>query len=166
MANRPTQIIVHHTAASSPVPQFAAINDWHRARAFPQSRSGHFVGYHYVIERDGTVKQARQDDEVGAHTVGANLSSIGVALVGNFNHEPPTEEQTEALARLLSTLVHRHGILPSRIFPHRKFKQTDCYGQSLDDEWALRVYLHYEIDRLTHFIAELEALRDRRPDAS
>ena len=35
------------------------VNEYHRGRDFPQSSLGYFVGYHYLIERDGRVSMPR-----------------------------------------------------------------------------------------------------------
>ena len=52
------------------------VTQWHTERGFDT------IGYHYLIKRDGTLQEGRQQDEVGAHAVAVNGTSIGVALVG------------------------------------------------------------------------------------
>ena len=52
------------------------VTQWHKDRGFDT------IGYHYLIKRDGTLQEGRQQDEVGAHAVAVNGTSIGVALVG------------------------------------------------------------------------------------
>lgn len=156
MQNSPAKIIVHHSATDIPTPQFNAINKWHRDRAFPKSRLGFFVGYHFVIEKDGTVVQAREGDEEGAHTVGQNFSSIGICLVGNFSVSNPTEKQINALGALLSRLVATYSLDAYDIVPHRTYKQTECYGARLANTWAALVFLKYEIERLTKLLYALQ----------
>ena len=41
-----------------------------------------YVGYHYVINPDGSVAAGRSHLEVGAHAAGRNQSSIGICLIG------------------------------------------------------------------------------------
>lgn len=139
--NTPTKIIVHHSATSTPNPQFLDINEWHRLREFPKSSLGYFVGYHYVIEKNGDLKQARQDVEEGAHTIGENTSSIGICLVGNFDEETPTPQQISALGQLLLVICDTYKIPMAQIFPHRHFANKSCYGKKLCNEWAQLVYL-------------------------
>ena len=43
------------------------------------------IGYHYVIELDGTVKKGRPMHRSGAHTKGHNTGSIGVCYVGGID---------------------------------------------------------------------------------
>lgn len=68
------------------------------------------AGYHYIIERDGNVVAARDRREIGSHTPGHNMDSIGICLVGGRS-EPNgdaldnfTEAQRRSLLRLLQEL--------------------------------------------------------------
>lgn len=148
MPNVPKKIIVHHSAADTPTPQFDAINEWHKERDFTLSELGFYVGYHYVIEKDGQLKTARREYEVGCHTIGENEQSIGVCLVGNFDVSDPTPQQLATLGDLLTSLCTRYSLDESEIFPHRAFAQKDCYGTRLGDHWAARVYLEHEHSRI------------------
>lgn len=131
------RIIWHHSAAESPTPQFAAINEWHKARAFPLSSLGYYVGYHYVIEKDGSVIQARKDAEIGAHDTGENMDSIGICLVGDFTNSRPTLAQEKSFASLLRKLMLTYNISVNSIEPHRRDDTTECPGLSMPENWAL-----------------------------
>ena len=52
------------------------VTQWHKERGFDT------IGYHYLIKRDGTLQEGRQQDEVGAHAVAVNGTSVGVAMAG------------------------------------------------------------------------------------
>src|SRR4051794_17117722 len=100
-------IILHHSDFSSPDPQFEKINQWHRFRGFPKSKLGFYVGYQYVVERTGEVRQGRGEDEVGAHTLSTNprypnlnVTGIGICLAGDFTKESPADAQTASLRTL------------------------------------------------------------------
>lgn len=65
------------------------IRQWHT-----KERGWKDIGYHFVIRRDGTVETGRDLDgdgdifeEVGAHTSGYNINSIGICLVGGKDDE-------------------------------------------------------------------------------
>lgn len=139
MLNVPKKIIIHHDGASRSGNSFDVINSYHKGLDFPVSRLGFYAGYHYVIERNGKVRQAREDNEIGAHTVGENGSSIGICLAGNFDTEDPTKAQTEALAGLLIAHTSMYRIPASEIYPHRKFAKKSCYGARLHDLWGREV---------------------------
>ncbi|WP_290890622.1 N-acetylmuramoyl-L-alanine amidase [Arenimonas sp.] len=56
------------------------------------------IGYHFVIDVDGTVLTGRGLDEPGAHAAGFNAESIGICLVGTASY---TRAQWRALTELL-----------------------------------------------------------------
>ena len=72
-----TEIIVHCTATPRSRNVSAAdVDRWHRQRGFNQ------IGYHYLIRLDGSVETGRPESSVGAHCLGHNAESIGVAYAG------------------------------------------------------------------------------------
>lgn len=139
----PKYILVHHSAAEAPTPQFDAINEWHRVRGFVPSQSGYFVGYHRVIEKDGTVKVARADTERDCDALGHNFDSLSVCLVGNFDQVEPTDAQIDSLGKILNEWTVKYNISASKIWPHRHFANKSCYGSRLENSWAQIVCLSY-----------------------
>lgn len=151
----PKQIIIHHDGVSRKGPSFDIINEYHQTQHFPLSALGFYVGYHFFIERDGTVIQARKEDEIGAHTLGQNYTSLGIGMAGNFDKEMPTAEQIASLGALLSRLCFTHAIAANLIFPHRHFNPKTCYGMLLSDTWGQQIFAQYELARVTTLCAEL-----------
>lgn len=147
MDNNPKFITIHHTAAVEPIPQFNAINEWHRVRGFVKSSLGFFVGYHKVIEKDGTIVQARVDDEQNNAVLSHNHDSLAVCLVGNFDKEDPTPEQIASLGEVLNDWCTEHDISPLDIYPHRKFGSTSCYGSRLENTWGTLVLLNFRTSK-------------------
>jgi len=156
MENDPKYIVVHHSAAVSPDPQFAAIEKWHAARGFPISSLGFHVGYHVVIEKDGELVRAREDLERDTDALGHNFDSLSVCLVGNFDAYKPTPAQVATLATLLSEWCNKYALGPDDIFPHRHFNATHCYGTKLADNWAAYTFLRHEYDRLRGIIGDFD----------
>ena len=79
-----TEIIVHCTATRPEwwagrhmADKVAEIRRWH-----VQDRGWKNIGYHYLIDRDGTVAEGRPVDQIGAHVQGKNTGTIGIALFG------------------------------------------------------------------------------------
>lgn len=151
------KIILHHAGglgtnnlASTQNLTVKNIDLAHRDR-WPDFKSslGYFVGYTFVIEKDGTLTQTRAIGEETAHTIGQNTSSVGIMIMGNFEKgvNIPTIEQKMRLKSLLNNLLTNQPLnvhvvpgtildmSPSRIYPHRHFAQTSCYGSSLSDIW-------------------------------
>ena len=125
---------------------FEDIEQAHKERWSFRSTLGFYGGYTFVIEADGTLKQARAIGEMGAHTRGHN-DSIGICVVGNFTNgvDSPTDAQIVSLTKLLQNLIHsnfadynvilgtRLHLNTTRILPHRFYGRTSCYGTGLSD---------------------------------
>lgn len=152
METRPNRIIWHHSADPYPGHQFERIDAYHKRKLFPRSSLGYYVGYHYLIEQDGTIHKARLDTEIGAHDAGENYASIGICLAGNFNVSNPTEAQTEAAATLIDELRTKWDIPITRIEPHRWRDTTECPGNLLSDYWLVIQYLQRKVGWLRRLL--------------
>lgn len=100
-----THYIIVHCSATKAGQDFHAkdVDRWHRARGFNS------IGYHKVIDLDGTVENGRPLGEVGAHCYGHNSDSIGVCYVGGLDAkgnatDTRTEAQKQSLLKLLKEL--------------------------------------------------------------
>lgn len=131
--NRPQNIIVHHTLVSREKNpnQFEAVNDYHVRKGWGK------IGYHYLIEADGTIKKGREETDEGAHTKEErmNYRSIGICLTGNFDAEEPTLEQCKALHSIITQIKSKYSIPDANIFPHREFATyKSCWGSKLPND--------------------------------
>lgn len=129
-------LIIHHTGVSRDKnpDQFEATNNYHKAKWNFKSSLGYYAGYHYEIAADGTIRQARSDNEAGAHTIGHNFDSIGISLDGNFDIEMPTPDQEKSLKELLLKLKAKYPA--AKIAFHRQFANKTCPGKLIPDDWA------------------------------
>lgn len=158
-------VMIHHTAFAPLVPQFNLVDGWHKGRGFPKSSLGFYVGYHYFIGFDGTIKVARAEWEIGAHCNAKmmNYRAIGICLAGDFtNGRVPTKEQIAALALLLKDVRARHQIPADKVIRHGDVKSTSCPGEwhvwtALSDFYAKDAAAkdHSKLqDRFEHFQKE------------
>lgn len=122
-------IVVHHTASRADVSP-AEVRMWHLKRGFSD------VGYHFLITPDGKVHEGRPVSRAGAHTLGHNHDSIGVALIGNFELYPPSPQQWDSLLRLLARLQAEYG---GQIVWHSQLARTKCPGRHLREK-LMRVF--------------------------
>lgn len=142
MANKPQNIILHHSVTdrdSNKDVTESIINQSHKDRGFNESYfSGrkYYIGYHYMIFGDGEVRQYRAHSTVGAHCIEENMNfkSIGICLIGNFSQTKPSKEQIASLKALVDKLRSELDIPEKNLFPHRKFKATQCWGTNLPDD--------------------------------
>lgn len=81
------------------------VRRWHKERGWSD------VGYHYLIDRDGTVVEGRPIERTGAHVKGHNKGSVGISLFGGHGgsqddlfDEHFTPEQDRALRKLIAQL--------------------------------------------------------------
>ena len=120
-------IVIHHSASglNTTVEQ---VDQWHKAKDYPKSSLGFYVGYHYFILKDGKIVQTRRDNELGAHSP-PNDGKIGICLAGNFMLQEPTAEQTKSLTELVGKLKTMYNI--NYVRAHRDFNKTDCPGNNL-----------------------------------
>lgn len=112
-----THFIVHCTATKAfQAVTVAQIDAWHRARGF------RCIGYHYVISQDGTVAVGRPEEQIGAHAVGYNQNSIGIAYVGGLDSAGrPSDTRTPQQCRALRSLIERL---------HRKWPEAVVIGHN------------------------------------
>jgi len=141
--NKPQWLIVHHCGGSDADPKadtsnqtFEIVDEWHRLKWNFKSSLGHYIGYQYFIDKTGKVTQGRADTDEGAHTIGKNLSSLGICLAGNFDVTKPTQAQVDALKTLLKAKMEQYSIPLANVVPHRTFAVKSCYGNLLPDSWA------------------------------
>ncbi len=141
---KPVKIIIHHTATPNdpkqdPAATVRAVYYYHAV-----TRGWGDIGYNYLIDRLGNIYEGRKGGEavVGGHDYGFNEGSVGIALIGDFQAEPPTDAMMNALARLVAWVCDRYGIDPAgrsifrdldlpNIAGHRETKSTTCPGDQV-----------------------------------
>lgn len=119
-----TEIIIHCTA--TPAGQNLTVADigrYHRHRGFET------IGYHYLIHLDGTVERGRPTEYIGAHCLGHNAFSIGVAYVGGMDDrgypcDTRTAAQRESLRGLVAELLKAYP--RATVHGHCEFAAKAC----------------------------------------
>lgn len=117
-----TDFIAIHCSATGENQDIGAkdIDRWHRAKGW------RCIGYHYVIRRNGTVEEGRDEKVVGAHVENWNHNSIGICMVGGVDANDTskavnnfTKEQFSSLKQLLIDIKTRYP--KAKIQGHRDF---------------------------------------------
>lgn len=173
MAKNVLDHIVIHCSAS-PYGTARLIEGWHREKGWKS------IGYHFVIQNgmpwnigeylpslDGSVENGRfldgdsflDENEVGAHALGYNNTSIGICLIGmndrhrnqklvfkplNIDYDVPrgfSSPQFKTLATLVGDLCTRHSIPVNHVVGHCETpggKGKTCPDFDMD-EWRKKV---------------------------
>lgn len=112
-----TQIILHDSHTTPKESSVKDVSRWHLDAYDGALQMGLLgIGYHFIIERDGTRVACRQWDRIGSHTPGFNDDSIGICLVGgrDYNGDPEdnfTVEQRAEAFRLIQECIKEFGPL-------------------------------------------------------
>ena len=109
------------------------IRRWHT-----KERGWRDIGYHYVIDLDGTIEAGRPIEDAGAHCTGHNAKSIGICYVGGCDEkmqpkDTRTEEQKASLLLLLKYLRQRYP--KAKIYGHRDFANKSCPSFDAKEEY-------------------------------
>lgn len=94
-------------------------------------------GYHYIIEKDGSLHKVLEDEQVANGVKGHNAHAMHVAYVGGIDSKGrPVDNRTPAQkAALRQVLSYLHGKYPSAVIQgHRDFS-PDKNGNGIVDPW-------------------------------
>jgi N-acetylmuramoyl-L-alanine amidase len=124
------RIIMHSTATQEGKDyDIQDIRKWHLQRGFAD------VGYHFVIYRNGIIAKGRNIEIQGAHTLGHNKDSVGVAYIGGIDangkaKDTRTLAQKVSMRALILYLRLRYRI--KKVMGHKECTHTEC--PSFDSE--------------------------------
>jgi hypothetical protein len=95
---KPTHIVIHHSLTDD-----SRSVSWEAIRKYHLQQGWHGIGYHYGIELVSDhyeLFNGRKPDQIGAHCKegGMNGCSLGICLVGNYDHIRPPDQALALLA--------------------------------------------------------------------
>ena len=112
-------LILHHLAYFNADPE--TIHQWHLNKDW----SG--AGYNFYVRKSGEVIEMRGFN-IGAHCLGHNTESIGIAFEGDFDKEFMQEKQLQAGIELIKMLREILGE-EIKVKQHKDFMNTSCPGK-------------------------------------
>ncbi|MEU9036633.1 N-acetylmuramoyl-L-alanine amidase [Streptomyces sp. NPDC048352] len=152
-------VFVHHTAQSNDYDCADSPAVVRGLQALHQRVNGwKDLGYNYVVDKCGTVFEGRAGGSgrpvTGAHTLGFNTGTLGVAVIGRYSDRQAPPGAVAAVARLAAWALGRYGYDPAgtvtlsasldngrfkagervtvqRISGHRDVFSTECPGKAL-----------------------------------
>lgn len=138
-----SKFIIHHTATTkdldNPAQAIRNIYYWHAI-----TKGWGDIGYNYIIDPKGNIYQGRYGDDgvVGGHAGTANVGSIGIAVLGNYQDNEVPEAVVNSLAALIKMKAEKLNIDPAgksnfrgeysdNVMGHRDVMSTTCPGDKL-----------------------------------
>lgn len=128
-----------HCSASGPHTTRDDIKRWHKQKGFTD------IGYHYVIEYDGSIKLGRSIDEPGAHCKDHNSDTVGICLVGGYDGKKLhhfSQSQLRSLDTIIEGLRLTYGNIP--VVGHHQYnhhKTCPCFDVHKYMEDKTMVYI-------------------------
>jgi N-acetyl-anhydromuramyl-L-alanine amidase AmpD len=135
-ARHPVREIAVHCTATQPLfmhnsktsQKVAEIRRWH-----VEDRGWRDIGYHYLIDRDGTVARGRAESMIGAGIEGHNRGVLHISLFGGYGSKETdafsknfTPSQDTALRALIADIQRRADI--KKISGHCDYAAKACPG--------------------------------------
>lgn len=123
---RPVTEIIVHCSATEAGKDFRAddIRRWH-----VKGNGWKDIGYHFVIDIDGTIEVGRPMAQKGAHTANHNEKTVGICYVGGLKYGKPADTRTEAQKRSLRSLIQvMKSCFPdiAKVSGHRDYANKAC----------------------------------------
>ena len=99
--------IVHHTAGTNTYSRDEAAAIVRGIQLYHVRGNGwNDIGYNFLVDRFGTIYEGRYGgvdrNVVGAHALGFNTGSTGIALLGTYGDAKPTRAALDSLTKLLA----------------------------------------------------------------
>lgn len=117
------RITIHHTHSTYSI---RSLQQFHQTMADAKAD----IAYHYFIDRDGLLYEARPLGFIGSHSEGDNTFNVGIVLNGDFQAHPPSLAQQNTLNQLLAGLLQLcPGSYEEGLWTHRDRKQLNFFGQ-------------------------------------
>ena len=124
-----TEIIIHCTATEEGKDYKADdIRRWHTLPP-PRGNGWKDIGYHYVIDIDGTIEPGRPLDQIGAHCKGHNQNTVGICYVGGKRNGKAADtrngHQDFSLRCVIKWLKAKYPTI-TKVSGHRDYSDKAC----------------------------------------
>ncbi|KFB50845.1 peptidoglycan recognition protein long class isoform B [Anopheles sinensis] len=142
-----SNVIIAHTATESCTTQQACITRVKSIQNYHMATLKYSdIGYNFLIGGDGAVYEGRGWLKVGAHTRDYNFISYGIAFIGNFEVDQPTDSQMEQLDALLHNCTARSSLASNyQLYGASQLRQTVSPGKFLMEK--LKLLPHFSVEK-------------------
>ena len=122
------------------------------------------IPYHYVINMQGKIFEARNDLLAGdTNTEYDPTGHLLIDVVGNYEEQVPNQAQLDAVVQLMAFLCRKYDVSPDTIASHKDYsKQTSCPGKNLY-KYIENGYFIREVTQLLEREGYLKESKDSAP---
>ncbi len=126
------RITIHHGGIlfkkdEDPVKYLRHLQEWSRTEKHWMD-----IPYHYMIDLDGNIYEARQLKYPGDTNTTYNPRGHAlICVMGNYEIQKPTQRQLDALAWLCAKLALKYHVPLDSIKGHKDYAETQCPGKNL-----------------------------------
>jgi hypothetical protein len=114
--------VVHHTATTN---AYSCANSASIVRGIEvyhvKGNGWDDIGYNFLVDACGTIFEGRYGgidrNVIGAHSGGFNAGTVGVSMIGTFEHVAPSQAQEYALVKLLAWRLDLAHVDPLSVVP-------------------------------------------------
>jgi hypothetical protein len=133
--------IVHHTVNSNSYGPGDSVGIMRGIWAYHVQSLGYCdIAYNFIVDNYGVPFEGRlggiDQPVIGAHAIGANTGTTGIAMLGTFSGVTPSPGALGTLENLIRWKLYIHGANPfddpaADILGHRDTSSTECPGDAL-----------------------------------
>jgi N-acetylmuramoyl-L-alanine amidase len=154
----PHVIVEHYTVSTTMISAWSTF-----AQDVPDSELHELPGTcaHFIVDRDGTIYQLVPLDVICRHTVGLNLTALGIEHVGMSDAEVLDDPaQMRASLHLTAWLMGRYHIPLGDVIGHAE-SLTSPYHHELYGPWRCQTHSDWQPADMAVYRARLRALLHR-----
>ena len=130
----PLRLTLHHEGSGKPqLPTDDAAKELKALQAYGwKSKGWADIPYHYVIDVNGNIYEARDPMKVGdTNTTYDPSGHLLVTAMGNYELQAPTIKELDAICDLMAWLCDYYNIDPASLRGHMEYADTLCPGKTL-----------------------------------
>ncbi|XP_039485778.1 peptidoglycan-recognition protein SD [Drosophila santomea] len=133
MATPLPRAVIAHTAGGDCADDVTCAQHLRNLQNFQMTRQKFSdIAYHYLIGGNGKVYEGRSPSQKGAFAAPNNDGSLGIAFIGNFDKQAPSQAALDAAKELLQLAVKQEQLLESyKLLGHRQVTATLSPGDAL-----------------------------------
>lgn len=132
--HRITHVTLHHTGSPEPLrpdedprQKLQGLQSWGA-----RERNWWDVPYHFLIDLEGRVYEGRDWRYMGeTNTTYDPAGHFLISVIGNYERQPATPQQLEAIADLMAWALAKFALPLERIGGHYNYAGTTCPGEHL-----------------------------------